>query len=81
MQRNQPWIDHKTSLDRCITFGLDAHRKYLQAITGSADEAHWMSQMQQAGVQIAPHIGASGERSKLLDKQQLLNGDQDLPRV
>ena len=54
--------------------GLNALQKYLQAITGSADEAHWMSQMQQAGVQIAPHIGASGERSKLLDEQQQQRG-------
>ena len=54
--------------------GLDALQKYLRAITGSADEAHWMSQMQQAGVQIAPHIGASAERSKLLDEQQRGSG-------
>ena len=54
--------------------GLDALQKYLQAITGSADEAHWMSQMQRSGVQIAPHIGASSERAKLLDEQQQQRG-------
>ena len=56
--------------------GLDALQEYLKAITGSADEAHWMSQMQQAGVQFAPHIGASAERSMLLDKQQHQRGSR-----
>ena len=54
--------------------GLNALQKYLQAFTGSADEAHWMSQMQRAGVQIAPHIGESAERARLLDKQQQQRG-------
>ena len=46
--------------------GAAAVESYLSSDTGSAEEAAAMQAMQNAGVEIAPHLGADRERDALL---------------
>ena len=47
--------------------GAAAVESYLSSDTGSAEEAAAMQAMQNAGVEIAPHVGADRERDALLN--------------
>ena len=47
--------------------GAAAVESYLSSDTGSAKEAAAMQAMQNAGVEIAPHVGADRERDVLLN--------------
>ena len=66
----------RQTIERCgpgkVYFAADAQgaaavESYLSSDTGSAEEAAAMQTMQNAGVEIAPHVGADSERDALLN--------------
>ncbi len=66
----------RQTIERCgpgkVYFAADAQgaaavESYLSSDTGSAEEAAAMQAMHNAGVEIAPHVGADRERDALLN--------------
>ena len=48
---------------------IEAVERYLQSATGTEEEQTAFAAMKNAGVSIAPHVGAEAERTALLDGQ------------